>query len=155
MSLHDDPTILGIAGEYLGVGNPIVHSTNLYWSFSKQKSKKTKAPDDRKLFHFDVSDSKAVSLFFYLTDVDETSGGHTIIAVCTHNNRTLFNLLHWRLSEKLALKRYKNQIRYIAGKKGTGFFEDLLNYHKHTWALTDKPRLMLTFNYVIHRQPDK
>ena len=153
-AISNDPAILGIAREYLGVANPVLYSTIMYWSFPKRDTSGNIISDNRqkKLFHFDVSDSKALSLFFYLTDVDENSGPHIVIAGTNHN-RTLFNLLNWRLSDERAKKKYGDRIQALTGKRGTGFFEDLLNYHKHSLPHEASPRLMLALNYVIHRQP--
>jgi hypothetical protein len=148
-----DPVILEVCRQYLNVPNPILYSTNMYWSFPKiGKSGEKRGQGDQKLFHFDVSDSKALSLFFYLTDVAEDSGPHVVIER-TNNNRTLFNLLNWKIDDALAEKKYPGKIITITGNKGTGFFEDLLNYHKHSWPSNDRPRLLLMMNYVINRRP--
>lgn len=152
-ALAYDPQIMRIAGEYLGVETPLMIRTRLYWSFAKRKADGSIAPqENKKLFHFDVSDSKSISVFFYLTDVDEQCGPHAVIKG-THGNRTIFNLSHWKLTDSLAEKRYGKKITTITGRRGAGFFEDLYNYHKHSWATGEKPRLVLTFSYVIQRIP--
>jgi hypothetical protein len=144
-----DDTVIQIVSEYLGVANPILFSSKLYWSFPNHQSNESNyAPQ---YYHFDVSDSKALTLFFYLTDVDETSGPHVVVKG-TNKNRTLFNLMNWKMNDEKAEKVFGEKIHSIVGPSGTGFFEDLLNYHKHAFATQKTPRLMLAFTYVIQRK---
>jgi hypothetical protein len=147
-----DPLIYKIVQAYLGVKHPVFFSSKLYWSFPNhiQLSIHNKSPQ---YFHFDISDSKAVSLFFYLTDVDENSGPHVVVKN-TNRNRTFFNLVHWKMDDALAIRKFPTQITPILGKRGKGFFEDLMNYHKHAHANSPKPRLMLSLTYVIQRKPN-
>lgn len=148
-----DPGVLEIVKNYFGGVNPILYSSKLYWSFARiDQHGKIISQNNRKLFHFDVSDSKSLSLFFYLTDVDENTGPHSVIR-STHGNRSLFQLLNDKISDTVAEKKFGKEIKTITGKKGHGFFEDLLNYHKHSWALKPDPRLILNFCYTIHRKP--
>lgn len=65
----------------------------------------------------------------------------------------IFNILNWKMNDETAERVFGDKIKTIIGPKGTGFFEDLLNYHKHEYATQKAPRLMLAFTYVIHHKP--
>ena len=145
-----DNSVIDIVSSYLGIQNPILFSSKLYWSFPNHESK-TNSNYSPQYFHFDVSDSKALTLFFYLSDVDITSGPHVVVKG-TNTNRSIFNILNWKISDKKAERIFASRIETIIGPKGTGFFEDLLNYHKHAFASHKNPRLMLALTYVIQRK---
>jgi hypothetical protein len=147
-----DPKIVEIARRYLGV-EPILYGTRMYWSIPKRVNKNCKeswaSGLKRTDFHFDVGDFKSLSLFIYLTDVDLDSGPHILIEG-THR-KTFKELLAPSISYTHAVKRFRQQIRVVMGRKGTIFFEDLNAYHQHSPGL--KPRLVLTILYLFHRTP--
>jgi hypothetical protein len=144
-----DPHVVEVARRYLGV-EPDLYGTHAYWTFPKsEKSDRQLKEFDRKPFHFDVGDFKSVSVFIYLTDVDEDCGPHVAIEG-THNTKGLREIIKPYLSAEEALSRYGERIKIITGKKGTLFFEDLCVFHKH--APGRKPRLMLTITYLLRHR---
>jgi hypothetical protein len=96
-------------------------------------------------FHYDLDDYRFLKLFIYLTDVDEESGPHQIIAN-SHLGNTVFRFFNRRLSDTLPL-RFANNIKVMLGKKGEGFFEDTLCYHKGTRPV--KPRMILQLQFAL------
>ena len=146
-----DPTVVDVVRKYIGA-EPKLFSSRMYWSFNDHKYNKLgRFETPEREFHFDVPDTKSLSLFFYLSDVDLKSGPHTVIKG-THRNRSVFQLLHWGLPERIAYQKFKGRVKHFIGKKGSGFFEELMIYHRHTPPLIDAPRLLLTFTYVISRK---
>ena len=129
-----------IADAYLGADSVILNS-QIWATF----------PDDGKHynsdfgFHYDLDDYRFLKLFIYLTDVDEESGPHQIIAN-SHLGNTVFRFFNRRLPDILPL-RFTNNINVMLGKKGEGFFEDTLCYHKGTRPV--KPRLLLQLQFAL------
>ncbi len=101
-------------------------------------------------FHYDVIDLKALTLFIYLTDVDESSGPHVLIEG-SHRENVMTKVAHQFLHAETAEEKYGDRIRWITGKKGTGFFEDLTIYHRQSPTI-EKPRLVFQINYVLQRK---
>lgn len=96
-------------------------------------------------FHYDLDDYRFLKLFIYLTDVDENCGPHQIIAK-SHINNAVFRFFNRRLGYTLPQK-YSNNVKVMLGKKGEGFFEDTLCYHKGTRPI--QPRLILQLQFAL------
>lgn len=86
--LAEDSQLLAIAEAYLGQ-TPLHHKSELIWSFPHQSSS---ANCYTHFFHSDINDYRNIKFFFYLTDVDETSGPHYYIRQ-SHKNRPLLSQL--------------------------------------------------------------
>jgi len=108
------------------------------------------APAEDGLFHYDLVDIKALTVFVYLTDVDEDSNPHVVIPG-TQTRRTPAQILRRSLSDREAERRFAGRMRTITGPRGTGWFEDITTYHKQAGG--GKVRLMLTLLYSLHRRP--
>jgi hypothetical protein len=70
VEIANDPRLLQIAEAYLGCP-PTIYHLNAWWSFARG----TPASSAQTL-HRDTEDLRFVTLFIYLTDVDDTNGPH-------------------------------------------------------------------------------
>jgi hypothetical protein len=149
--LERDPGLLAIAAKFLGA--PPVHmATEIWWSFPVQAtpSERLKAAQ---VFHYDLDDYRFIKFFFYLTDVDLSSGPHILIRG-SHKNKTLS---HQLLGVRCASKDDKEivdtygteNLVTICGSAGLGFVEDSMCFHKGTLP-TQKQRLLLQIEYAIN-----
>lgn len=138
-------TIKPIADAYLGANSKVLN-TQIWASFSDENN--TYNPDFG--FHYDLDDYRFLKLFIYLTDVNEDNGPHQIIAK-SHKFNAFYRFFNRRLEEPLS-KQYESNVNVMLGKKGDGFFEDTLCYHKGTRPL--KPRMILQVQYGISNLAD-
>ncbi|MFN0109784.1 MAG: hypothetical protein ACKVZH_13095 [Blastocatellia bacterium] len=145
-----DPKLLEVVKGYFGT-EPVLYSSSLYWTWPPlTEEKHQQALALKSKFHYDVGDFKTLIVFIYLTDVDESSGPHVVIAG-THKQKTLMRLLTRYLNDSVAYAEFSDRINVITGQRGAGFFEDLTCYHKH--SVGQKARLMLTICYLLQRKP--
>ena len=149
--LEKDPGILAIAAKFLGA--EAVHmGSEISWSFPVAGNV-TQQREAAQVFHYDLDDYRFIKFFFYLTDVDMSSGPHAYIRG-THNGKKLkHQLIGTRcasISDENILECYGVQnVVDICGKAGFGFVENPLCFHKGTEP-TAKPRLMLQIEYAIN-----
>ncbi|MBS1790717.1 MAG: hypothetical protein JST85_23570 [Acidobacteria bacterium] len=152
-TVHDiahDPKLLAVVKDYFGV-EPVLYSSNLYWTWPPNNEQAFQQALARKSkFHYDVGDFSTLIVFIYLTDVDENGGPHIVIRG-THRQKKPKQLLSRYLNDREAVAEFGAQIITITGRRGTGFFEDLTCYHKH--SVGTKARLMLTICYLLQRKP--
>ena len=140
-----DPFILDVAKGYLG-GEPVFFGSIMSWT-SPNLTAQTTRPER---FHYDVADFKSVCAFFYLTDtVDAKSGPHVLIEGTHRRGLTQLSTM---LDDDTAAKQYGERVKVITGERGFGFFEDQFAYHKRLPCR--ERRLILLFNYTLHRKPD-
>ena len=145
-----DPKIIEVASQYLGA-EPVLYQTDLYWTLpptDEQKHRRMVAQKSR--FHYDVGDFRSLAVFVYLTDVTAECGPHVVIE-STHQKKSAWNLLSRFLTDQVAEQKYGNRIKALTGQRGTGFFEDLTCYHKHSAGRAE--RLVLTITYMLQRTP--
>jgi hypothetical protein len=142
-----DPKVIAVARKYLGV-EPILYGTRIYRSLPQFDAKGATADRPKRAFHYDAGDYKTLIVFIYLSDVDEDCGPHVVIEK-THGRKSFWQLVSPTLTYEAAQDKYRNDIRIILGKKGTGFFEELSAYHQH--SLAQKDRLVLTITYLLQR----
>ena len=142
-----DPKIVAVVKNYLGT-EPIIYRSHMYWVRPQADQAQNNYVTH---FHYDVGDFKCLLVFIYLTDVDEESFPHMVIAG-THKNRSLRKIFTRMLSETTAREQYGDRIKLITGRRGATFFEDVTCYHKRTGG--HKPRLVLQITYVLHRNPE-
>ena len=134
---------------------PVLWSSALFWRLPAG----SEVPDDRVgherrlrydefAFHYDVLDFRSVTMFAYLTDVDERSGPHAYVAG-THRNKRLGELFKVVLSDDEVDARYPGRTETVLGPAGTTFFEETCGYHK-AWEC-ETERLALKLDYVVQR----
>jgi hypothetical protein len=148
-------TLVEIARQYLGA-EPILWLTLLKWSFPFADDQADFHPAthrepvqyDAHAFHYDILDFKSLTLFVYLSDIDSSSGAHTVVEG-THNKRwqDLHNII---LDDRVVEEQFSNRIQVILGKKGTAFFEETSTYHKV--EVCKSRRLILSIDYVLQRK---
>ena len=129
-SLTTDPTVLAIARGYLGT-EPALVGARIWWSFPAS-SNQTRQKDDGQLFHFDLDDYRAISFFFYLSDVDEGAGPHVFVKG-SHSwkpMRFLLSLGKSRSDREIVKAYTAGKVTTVCGAAGSGFVEDLFCYHK-------------------------
>lgn len=145
-----DPRVVEVARRFLGA-EPILLESKIFWTIPTPDARgRVMAPAEDGLFHYDLVDVKAMTVFVYLTDVDEDSNPHVVIPG-THARRSPVQILRRSLSDREAERRFAGRIRVITGARGTGWFEDITTYHKQAGG--GKVRLMLTLLYSLHRRP--
>jgi hypothetical protein len=141
--LTRDASIVAVARGYLD-REPLLRSSRIFWSYPDPSP----AYNPLYGFHYDIDDYKFLKVFFYLCDVNTDRGPHVIIEG-THGKKDWFAKNHRRLTDEDAERRYKDRIRVMTGKAGTGFFEDTFCYHKG--SKPKQRRLILEFQYAISR----
>jgi hypothetical protein len=129
-----------IADAYLGA-NSVILNSQIWVTFPDDSSQYN--PDFG--FHYDLDDYRFVKLFFYLTDVDSDSGPHQIIRG-SHKINGFYRFFNRRLSDAYPASFEKN-IEVMLAKKGEGFFEDTLCYHKGTRPI--KPRAIFQLQFAL------
>jgi hypothetical protein len=145
-----DQKIIEVVSRYLGA-EPVLYQSDLYWTYPiTEEEKYQRLISKKSRFHYDVGDFRSLVVFIYLTDVTAECGPHVVIEA-THQKKSARNLLSRFLTDQTAEQKYGDRIRTITGKPGTGFFEDLTCYHKHSAG--KKERLMLTITYMLQRTP--
>jgi hypothetical protein len=149
--LSQDPVLLGIAARYLRTP-PTLVGVNLFWSYPAALS------GDRhsyaaQMFHYDLDDFRFMKFFFYLLDVDSTTGPHVVVRA-THRNKR-----HAAFGDRFKVRRYSDaeivaaygeqRVVSITGPAGMGFAEDTRCIHKGQTPTT-RERLILQFQYALN-----
>ncbi|NES25347.1 MAG: hypothetical protein F6K41_42235 [Symploca sp. SIO3E6] len=150
--IKNDPVLLAIAAKYLG-SEPQFVEHELCWSFPIEATLFEQLKIAQ-VFHYDIDDYRCIKFFFYLTDVDFSSGPHVCISG-THKNK---KLLHQIIGERCASIDDQKLIDYyglekvttILGAAGSGFVEDVLAFHKGILP-TEKERLLLQLEFTINK----
>ncbi|MBH8565179.1 phytanoyl-CoA dioxygenase family protein [Nostoc sp. CENA67] len=144
--LQNDPLLLAIAARYLDT-QPVHQGNHLWWSFAG-KTTYHEQSQAAQFFHYDMDDYRFIKFFFYLTDVDETSGPHVCVRG-SHNQKKLSHLcLRKRETDKDIIDYYGiDSLVKICGKAGFGFVEDPLCFHKGI-PPTHQDRLILQIEFA-------
>jgi Phytanoyl-CoA dioxygenase (PhyH) len=74
VDIFNDPRLIDLIEEYLGCV-PTLYSLNGWWSFPANQPELIYS----QYFHRDIDDWRFVTLFLYLSDVDETTGPHQVV----------------------------------------------------------------------------
>jgi hypothetical protein len=149
--LTKDPVLLEIAARYLGA-QPRLVGVNLWWSYPEEADAAARH-FAAQMFHFDLDDFKFIKFFFYLTDVDATSGPHVVVRG-THRDKRRASF-----REQFAVRRYSDDeviaaygadaVVSITGPAGTGFAEDTMCIHKGL-PPASRSRLALQIQYALN-----
>lgn len=149
--LAEDPVLLEIAARYLGTVPKLV-GTALWWSYPEEVDAEARN-QAAQMFHFDLDDFKFIKYFFYLTDVDETSGPHVIVRATHRNKRQI------KSGDAFKVRRYsdaeieqmygQDRIVSITGPAGTCIIEDTLCIHKGA-PPTGRERLVFQLQYALN-----
>jgi len=149
--LESDSGLLAIAAKFLGAA-PVHVGSELLWSFQLSTTPLEQL-EAAQVFHYDLDDYRFIKFFFYLTDVDLSSGPH----VCIRGSHRNKKFSHQLLGVRCASKEDKEIVDYygpenvltICGPAGFGFVEDASCFHKAT-PPRDKDRLLLQIEYAIN-----
>lgn len=147
--LAQDPILLQIVRSYLKYW-PSKLTYHLTWSFPLSlpvsEQKQLYPPLN---YHYDVAGYNFMTAYFYITDIDATSGAHVMIER-SHNKKPLSTLFTSCAAPQLAkqvIEHYgKESERIIEGKAGFGFVQDPSCFHKLLPPLK-KRRLLLQIRY--------
>ena len=153
--LEKDPVILAIAAKYLGAP-PLHIASELWWSFPAAGTPREQL-EAAQVFHYDLDDYRFIKFFFYLTDVDLTSGPHILLKGSHKNKKLSHQLLGVRCASKpdqeiLDCYGAENLVT-VTGAAGLGFAEDATCFHKGTIP-THKERLLLQIEFAINDYGD-
>src|SRR3569833_2712408 len=103
----------------------------MWWSFA------TEAAESQQMsmgqgWHYDLDGYRAIAFFFYLTDVDESSGPHILVPGSHLNKpwRGLLSLYKGRSDAEIESWYGKQRHVTICGRAGSGFAEDIFCFHK-------------------------
>jgi hypothetical protein len=145
--LMADDTLFAVVRKYLGY-RPTLVSPWLFWSLVIDLSPEAREAKYQTVrFHYDVHSYNFLYVNFYLTDTDERSGAHVLIAG-SHRDKSWRHLLgSAKLSDQQAHDDYgDHRIRTMCGDARSGFFEDTSCYHKAIPPI-ERDRLMLQIRY--------
>jgi hypothetical protein len=147
-NLVNDSTLISIARGYLGA-EPALLGTRMWWSFPTQSNSHQQARDGQ-AFHYDLDDYRAISFFFYLSDVGLGSGPHVCIARSHRRKplRFLISPFKSKSDEQIRSVYGPHQIVTLCGRAGSGFVEDLFCFHKGSHPHTTD-RLLLQVRYGL------
>jgi hypothetical protein len=130
--LLGDEVLLEIASRYLR-GDPHLVEARFWWSLGAPAARPA---DDlvrfgQERFHYDLDDWRCVNFFFYLTDVDEESGPHTVVRSSHRRRRLRDQLSPFKGTTEAALRRFygDDAIVEIVGMAGSGFVSDPFAFH--------------------------
>lgn len=149
--IEKDPGILAIAAKFLGA-EPIHMGSELSWNFPVPGNP-IQRREAAQVFHYDLDDYRFIKFFFYITDVDMSSGPHTYIRGTHKGKKLLHQLIGTRCASiddgKIVEVYGAENVVNVCGKAGFGFVEDATCFHRGTEP-TDRPRLMLQLEYAVN-----
>ena len=147
-ALSSDPLILQIVKNFLGDRGKYI-GCQLVWSFPA-KAGKSEQNAFSQLFHIDTDDWRFLKFFWYLTEVDELSGPHVVIAGSHQGKLFRHQLAAGRYTDDVIHNAYgRNNEVVIVGPAGTGFVEDTTAYHKGQHPVS-RDRLMLVLEFAVN-----
>ena len=148
--LQRDPKLLEIATHYLNT-KPVHLSTKLWWSYATEATLANRLNFAQVFFHYDLIDYRSIQFFFYLTDVDLSSGPHVCVSGSHQNKKLTHQLsLFTGRSDKDIIDYYgTDNVEVICGKAGLGFVEDPYCFHKGI-PPSSKNRLILKIVFGVN-----
>lgn len=162
-TLASDPKLLNIAANYLG--GKIVYTVSRVGSLfagNEQNQRlllenmnflslKESTRDGAYFFHYDLDDYQCLKFYFYLTDVDLSSGAHVCVRG-SHKKKKLAHMLSLfrRRSDEDIIEDYgAENVVPICGTAGFGFAEDTFCFHKAT-PPSHRDRLILQIQFTLN-----
>ncbi|NJP09143.1 MAG: phytanoyl-CoA dioxygenase family protein [Leptolyngbyaceae cyanobacterium RU_5_1] len=155
VQLINDPVIQAIAAKFLGAP-PKCIGKDLLWSYPTSTTW-TQQLHMAQVFHYDLDDYRSIKFFFYLTDVDESSGAHVCIRGSHRNKKLIHQFMGQRCAsipdEKIVAAYGAENVVAVCGNAGFGLVEDPNCFHKGNPPATQE-RFLLQFQYAIHDYGD-
>jgi hypothetical protein len=149
--LVNDPKLREIATKYLGK-EPMLVRSQMSWTFigsSQTYAQKGEIGSPMVLFHYDLDDYHTLKFFFYLTDVDSTSGSHRCVTGSHKKRKLLHYILRSQSDQAIADYYGADSIVDICGQAGFGFAEDSFCFHRGSPPAT-APRLMIQLEFALN-----
>lgn len=145
--LVQDPLLLQVARGYLGYWPTRILRYMSWTMISNLPDQQQKRLNQPVIYHYDIPSYNSVRIYFYITDVDTSSGPHVMIKT-SHDKKPLKMLFSPCQQTDEAVHNYygKEQEIVIEGERGLGFFQDPFCFHKATTPVT-KDRLLLQIRY--------
>lgn len=158
----NDPRLIDLIESYLGCV-PTLYSVNCWWSFPAKKPELFYS----QYYHRDTDDWRFLTLFIYLTDVDEESGPHQVIpgshsragmtALARRNSwfrpgdisETFVNTMGDKFAAETE-RRFGQYAVKLIGPAGTMLLVNTLALHRGLMP-QKKPRLLLWARYGLGR----
>lgn len=138
-----DRSLYAVAQSYLRCV-PIQDLTAMWWSAAFSKKASSEAAQ---LYHFDMDRFKFIKFFFYLTDVDTTTGPHCYIRG-SHKQMPDKVWKDGRITDEEVQQNFPNEdIKEITGKRGAIIAVDTRGLHKGK-VLEQGERLILQIEYT-------
>lgn len=145
--LESDPKLLEIAAKYLDA-EPVHQGNQLWWTFAGEATFHERC-QAAQMFHYDLDDYRFLKFFFYLTDVDLSSGPHVCVRGSHEKKKLSHQLIRKQYEDKDIIDYYgADSVVTICEKAGFGFVEDPLCFHKGT-TVTHRERLILQIAFAI------
>jgi hypothetical protein len=148
-ALASDAQLLAIARKYLRT-EPVLIGARMWWSLVGPADHEQPLGEAGQDFHYDIDGYRALTFFFYLTDVGPSSGPHVYVRG-THVKKL------WRHSLSIYKARNDTEIEkcygrerqiLVCGLAGTGFAEDIFGFHKGLHPAS-ADRLILQLRYGL------
>jgi len=145
----DDAGLNQLLREYFRT-DPRLVGVPAWWNFACDSSHQERVNAAQE-FHYDVDDYLALSVFFYLTDVDASAGPHIVVRG-SHGRKRLRHV--WSPSRcrthREMLDVYgADRLQVICGQAGAGFVEDSFCFHKGQEP-TGRDRLVFQLRYSLY-----
>ena len=102
-------------------------------------------PELSSAFHFDHAGARSLNVQVYMTDVDEDSAPHVLVAG-THRGKKLGDYFRERLPVEEAARRFPDTIRTITGPAGTVLLENAEIFHRRAFATKPRVALIMVFS---------
>jgi hypothetical protein len=149
--LTRDPRLWEVAAHYLHA-QPKCTGAKLWWSFAGDSTveERLAAAPAQELWHYDPVDYRALKFFFYLTDVDTTTGAHMVVRG-SHRKKKLGHrlaLFVGRRDEEMTDYYGADDVLTVTGPAGTGFAEDPFCFHRGTPPISGD-RLMMYIEFRL------
>ncbi len=144
LDLMNDPDILSVAELYLGC-KPVIDNIGCAWSYAGRDTAK-----GVQRFHRDFDCARGFKAFYYLTDIDETSGPHKFVRG-SHQDARL-DSGKAQTDAAIAEAFGAEAIATITAPAGTWFLEDVYGFHKGQLPV-NAPRLLLAIEYNLYPSP--
>jgi hypothetical protein len=129
-ALTTDRQLLAIARKYLRT-TPVLLGARMWWSFPGPAATEEQKKAGQG-FHYDIDGYRALTFFFYLTDVGMANGPHVYIRG-SHVKKRLKHLvsMYKGRSDEEILEAYGPERQVVScGPVGSGFAEDIFGFHK-------------------------
>lgn len=144
VALMNSPDILTVAEAYLGC-KPVIDNIGAAWAYPGRNTAK-----GVQRFHRDYDCSRCFKAFYYLTDINLTSGPHRYVKG-SHQDRRLES--GKAQTDDAIIEAFGAEaIETITAPAGSWFLEDVYGFHKGQLPV-DRPRLLLAIEYNLYPSP--